>query len=427
MTPDDNQPDDLEQRLRDAFGQRAPGQDAESFLADVHRGAGRRRRRRVGGGLLATAAVLAVAAYGVSAAGVFDNDATNVADQDRTPATGTSATRPDSPSATPSAQPTEAGKGERVLSLSATDGDHQYVLMAGKFGCQGDCLKAYTTSDAGRSFAPTGTIGLTPSDPDPTTDTAYAIRFADEQDGWVYGGGLRATHDGGQTWIKPDLPVKGTVTGLEAWGTNAVAFVQTGDFGPTTVIRSQVGSDDWSVVDVGTPIRYADQLAASEDVTVMLASPNWASASNQIYVSTDGGHAWSGDRDPCEGTTYPSSISTGEGSIWTVCSPRKGMTGAEPFVSTDAGQTWSKAAGSFSPGTQVQARDATGAVVLDINKGDAALVTVDGPAQPILQGQGDYVPIGFTFPSTGYVLSIDYTDVLRTRDSGATWEPYPLP
>ncbi len=162
MTPDDNQPDDLERRLRDAFGQRAPGQDPDSFLSDVHRGARRRRRRRVAGGVLATAAVVAVAAYGVGATGAFDQDANNVADQDRTPTTG--ATGGESPSSadTASTEPSPADGNTRVLSLSATDSDHQYVLVAGKFGCQGDCLKAYTTDDAGASFEPTSPIGLTP-------------------------------------------------------------------------------------------------------------------------------------------------------------------------------------------------------------------------------------------------------------------------
>jgi hypothetical protein len=426
MTPDDNQPDDLEQRLRDAFGQRAPGQDAEHFLTDVHRGARRLRRRRVAEGMLATAAVVAVAAYGVGASGAFDQDSTNVADQNRTPTTGSTLTQSPSQTATSTSQPSPADKNTRVLSLSATDTDHQYLLAAGKFGCQGDCLEAYTTDDAGNSFQPTGRIGLTPSDPDPTTDTAYGIRFADTDNGWVFGGGLRATHDGGATWTTPDLPVDGIVTSLEAWGDRVLAVVEDGSTGNISLVRSATGSDDWRTVDVGTPVRYVTALALSEDVTAMLGSPTQASAGNQVYVSTDGGDSWTGDRDPCTGKTYPSSVSTSEGALWTVCSPRSGRTGATPYVSTDAGVTWTPTAGSFSPGTQVQGRDATTAVVLDAYQSGATIVTTGGTPDRTLVGQGNYMAVGFTNPATGYLLSFEYRAV-RTQDYGATWQPYPTP
>ena len=427
MTPDDdNQPDDLERRLRDAFGQRAPGQDPDSFLSDVHRGARRRRRRRVARGVLATAAVVAVAAYGVGATGAFDQDANNVADQDRTPSTGTTGGESPSSADTASTEPSPADGNTRVLSLSATDSDHQYVLVAGKFGCQGNCLKAYTTDDAGASFEPTGPVGLIPSDPDATSDTAFGIRFADTDNGWVFGGGLRATHDGGATWTTPTLPADGIVTSLEAWGTFVFAVVQNPETSDVTVERSDVGSDDWSTVDIGTPLQYATQLARSEDVTALLASPTQVSADNEVFVSNDDGDSWAGDRDPCTRKTYPSSISTSEGALWTVCSPDKGRTGATPYVSTDSGVTWTSTEGSFSPGTQIQARDGGAAFVLDASKSGTTLVTVDGAPERQLVGEGYFFAVGFTTPSTGYLQSDDYR-MIRTQDSGATWQDYPTP
>ena len=426
MTPDDNQPDDLERRLRDAFGQRAPGQDPDSFLSDVHRGARRRRRRRVAGGVLATAAVVAVAAYGVGATGAFDQDANNVADQDRTPTTG--ATGGESPSSadTASTEPSPADDNTRVLSLSATDSDHQYVLVAGKFGCQGDCLKAYRTDDAGASFEPTSRIGLIPSDPDPTSDTAYGIRFADPDDGWVFGGGLRSTHDGGASWTTPTLPADGIVTSLEAWGSYVFAVVEDGESGTSSLVRSDVGADDWRPVDVGTPIRFATQLARSESVTALLASPTQASTGNEVFVSSDDGDTWAGGLDPCTGKTFPNSISTSEGALWTVCVPRAGRTGATAYVSTDAGGSWTPAEGSFGPGTQIQARDATAAFMLDVNKSGVTLVTVDGEPERKLVGEGNFLAVGFTTPSTGYLQSFEYR-IIRTQDSGVTWQDYPTP
>ena len=100
---------------------------------------------------------------------------------------------------------------------------------------------------------------------------------------------------------------------------------------------------------------------------------------------------------------------------------------ATAFVSTDAGDNWTPVDGSFTPGTQVQARDDNTAVVLDTTKSQAWIVSVGGQPDRILEGQGDYLPVGFTNPTTGYLQTVDYTQIVRTLDSGATWQPYPTP
>ena len=321
-TGSDHGPDDLEQRLRDAFLERGAGVDANAFLDDVHRGARGRRRRRVAGSVLATAAVVAVAAYGVSASGVFDDDATPAAD-DHTP-TVTDTGTPDqtqSPTATDvTTGSTDTEGKQRALSLSATDTEHQYLLMAGAFGCGKGCLRAYATADAGGTWSAMAPLGLLPSDPDPTSETAFGIRFADQDNGWVYGGALRSTHDGGSTWETQKLPAQGIVMQLEAWGDQVYAGVNDQEAQTATLLRSSSAADDWQPVDLGTPIGYISQLAASENVTAVLASRSQVSAGNEILVSTDDGHTWSGDTAPCSQDAYPSSISTSGTSLWTVCS-----------------------------------------------------------------------------------------------------------
>lgn len=422
MAPDEQDPprsDDIEGRLRRVLRDGRSGVDPQDFLDDVHRGARGRRRRRAAGGVLGTAAVVAVAAYAVSAAGIFDTDATPAAD-DRTPTVTTRGSVPVTSDATV-ATPAEVAN-KRALSLSATGTDHQYVLAAGKFGCSDGCLRAYTTDDAGASFQETAPLGLLPSDPDPTSDTAYDIRFADEDNGWVFGGGLRSTHDGGASWSTPVLPVDGIVSHLEPWGDRVYAAVDDRTTDTATLVRSDSTGDDWQTLDVGAQLRLISQLAVSERVTAVLATQSRVSNDNQILLSGDDGTSWS-DVSPCTGDAWPSSVSTSATSLWTVCT---GNNDATAYVSTDDGQRWTSTQGTFAPGSAVQARDETTAAVLDSGRPGVTLVTVDGPPQHTLADAGFLLPIGFTNPTTGYLRTTDDA-ILRTVDSGATWQPYPLP
>lgn len=439
MTPNDQNPgqdpsqqdgpDDLDERLRHAFRAGGPHVDAESFLGDVHRGARGRRRRRVASSVLATAAVVAVAAYGVGASGVFDDNSTPAADDHRTPTvtnTGTPNQTETPTSTTLTTGSTEADPKHRALSLSATDSDHQYVLMAGPFGCGKGCLRAYTTSDAGQTWSPTAPLGLLPSDPDPTSETAFDIRFADPDNGWVYGGALLSTHDGGASWNTPTLPAKGIVRLLEAWGPTAYAAVEDPNRGAWEVLRSDTASDVWKPVDLGTPVRYITQFAVAEHMTAVIASQSQVSDGNEIRVSTDDGNTWSDDASPCGARAFPSSVSASGTSLWTVCSDKAQGGDATAYVSTDEGKNWTAVTGTFSPGSMVQARDERTAVVLDVYKSGATMVSVGGQPDRILEGQGNYLPVGFTNPTTGYLESFDYR-IVRTLDSGATWQPYPTP
>ncbi len=416
-------PDDLETRLRRSLHGDLPQHDTEGFLTDVHRGARRRRQRRVTGGVLATAAVIVVGAYGVTSAGIFDTDATTAADRDPTPTvftpepSGNATPTPESTSASPT-----SGEAVRALSLSATGTDHQYVLMAGRFGCRGDCLTAYTTPDGGRSWADTAAIGLRPADPDPTTKTAYAIRFADEQNGWVFGGGLRSTHDGGGSWSKPSLPAGGIVSALEARGDWVYASVYDDAAASSTVVRSPIDQDSWETVDVGVSLNLVTEMAVSSRLVAVLASPTFVSADNQILASPDAGTTWN-QISPCPLGSSPSSVSTSATALWTLCS---GQQTSRAWVTTNQGDTWSRAPGTFSPGGLIQARDDSTAVVADSGRPGIALVTVSGAPQRTLSNQGDLLTIGFTNTTTGYLRTMD-DRILRTVDSGATWQPYPLP
>ena len=118
--------------------------------------------------------------------------------------------------------------------------------MLGTAPCSsGSCLGIARTQDGGASWS-----SVTPP---PTSYSGAggsgvsAIRFADTQDGWAYGGQLSATHDAGTTWSQISLPGLSAGSGtpaiqeLEASG----GYVQAVYFGSSgfLIATSPVGTD----------------------------------------------------------------------------------------------------------------------------------------------------------------------------------------
>ncbi len=420
-TPNDPRPpDDLEGRLRRTLRDGRPDLDVDTFLTDVHRGARGRRRRHVAAGVLATLAVIGGGGYAVTSTGVFDASSTPAADSGPTTVT----TSLPSTESAPTAQQTSTGARGKALSLSATDTEHQYVLLTtGRDGCRAPCAEVDKTSDGGQTWQHTAPLDVAPSFPDPTEDTVYGVRFAgDGTNGWVFGGALRSTHDGGASWTKPTLPAKGIVTTLESSASYVYASVYDDPSGTATIVRSPVDHDAWEKVDMGSRLRLVSAIAVSSGLVAVLGSPSQVSDDNQINTSTDQGASWN-QSSPCKLGDWPSSVSTSANALWTLCSGKT----AAAWVTTNAGTTWNDhVPGSFSPGGFVLGRDDTTAVVIDTGAPGISLVTVGNPPEHVLADRGDFLPIGFTNPTTGYLRTYD-GGILRTTDSGATWQTYPLP
>jgi len=83
-----------------------------------------------------------------------------------------------------------------------------------------------------------------------------AVRFADPKDGWLYGSGLFATHDGGRSWHPVALPGLGRplaeVAALAALDGVVDAIVVKGrnsnTGGPARLYVSDITRDDWRLV-----------------------------------------------------------------------------------------------------------------------------------------------------------------------------------
>lgn len=112
------------------------------------------------------------------------------------------------------------------------------------------CLQLQHTTDGGGRWA----VVPSPQLASPAlAGQVSAVRFADPEDGWLYGSRLLATHDGGRSWQAVALPGFGRpladVAALAALDGFVDAVIAQGvnpnDGGPTRLYVSDITRDDW--------------------------------------------------------------------------------------------------------------------------------------------------------------------------------------
>jgi hypothetical protein len=409
--------DPLERELRDLLTSDRRDLPASLVPLDrVHAGASRRRRRRAAVASAATAvAVLAVAGTAAGTGFLLDDkapvaDSTPTVSRSIVPAPVPTSTAPDTTINAPSGP---AWGGARVTSVTATS-TRTFVVL-GELGDTGacrppDCLRLVETHDGGRTFAalpiPDDARGAVDGS---DADSATGVRFGGSQDGWLFGGGLWSTHDGGHSWARVATP--GRVSRLEAAAGTAWALVPTRD-NAMTLWRSPVGTDDWTQATQVSVTGPAD-LAVQGDRVVVVGAQD-----AQSWVGGAGGFAE--HASPCAGSLQ-TQLST-VGAFWVKC-----VTGslAHLAVSPD-GATWSDVAidsrnGAVPNSAALGARTDGEALVGQGVDPPLARVSADGTLTPLTSlptgQQASYV--GFTTPSIGY--AIVGADLWRTEDGGDTW------
>jgi hypothetical protein len=326
---------------------------------------------------------------------------------------------PSSDTATPAGL---AWDGARVMSMTATSTRTLVVLgSTGDTGCSG-CLRLAESHDGGTSFDP---LPL-PADlvPGSSTDGASDgnvvsdVRFGSANDGWLFGGALRSTHDGGHTWGYVQLPA--TVRALEAANGRVWALVGAnktgGDLVNDQLWSSPVGSDKWKPVP-GVVVTAPGAIAVQgAQVTVLGAdrSPGWSNA----------GGSFTKVQNPCRGTLEPRL--TGSGSLWATC-----VTGTAAFLSTsdDGGTSWatvpvSTGQGALPNSVAVGARS-TGEAVIGIPQQPLVRLASNGKTSAVVSppsgGDGGYSYLGFTNRDVGYAILVGDTSLWRSDDGAATW------
>jgi photosystem II stability/assembly factor-like uncharacterized protein len=182
----------------------------------------------------------------------------------------------------------------------------------------------------------------------------WGLRFADAVHGYAFGQGLWETSNGGRSWHRAAPPVS-TVLSLEAVADREI--VALGDHCiPGQGCGSQMGlyhqpiGGSWSkIANLGALNNYGGAIAVhGEDV--------WVAAAARIYYSTDGGHSFGHEKQPCPagGSNFgrPTSISDDGSHVYLLCTGQ-GFTGHTlkyVYATTGPGASWTLMGRPPTPG-----------------------------------------------------------------------------
>jgi photosystem II stability/assembly factor-like uncharacterized protein len=413
----------LEHDLREVMTdpRRALPADAVRLEA-VYAGAARRRRRRAAAVTVAAglAAVLAAAPVALLRDGGPSRDRTPPASPSPTSApTSAPAETTPPPTPGPSSAPPPSAVGPvwgdaTVVSVTATSSRGLVVLGTDKDRCVTDCTRLARSDDAGRTWTALAAPGAAFGGGGRTLSSVTDVRFGSAADGWAFGDGLWATHDGGRSWAQLHLP--GRVSRLEA-AAGTVWAVVTAQGGSTSALwRSPVTTDDWAQV------RSVSPLTAPADVGIQGRRVIVLGGQDSLAWTSADGRSFARQANPCAGR-LGGRMSTTVRAVWVTCTDG---TSASLFLSRD-GASFRQVLPSFLPSAlsnQVVLGARTDADAVLVAEPDKGFVRVhaDGAGEPV-PGSPDagLAPsyIGFTTAQVG--LAVTGGRLWRTADGGAHW------
>jgi photosystem II stability/assembly factor-like uncharacterized protein len=334
------------------------------------------------------------------------------------------------------------------LSFTAVSVSHWWVLGAVPCGAR-DCLSVKTTTNGGATFRslPAPPVTFAPG----AMPAPWSIRFADAQDGWVFGPKLYATHDGGLRWTAIRMP--GVVAQLQPGLGRVYAAVvpasprcaETGTCSARTprpqLWRTLPSGNHWTADRAAGAV--SGELAVHGTsvwvVNAMLTRDGYALGSRLLH-SANAGSTFTLEPQPITGI-YCEYSPVSDSFLWAYCSGGHFMF---PYVSSDGGAHFT-AVGSqtaritpvgYANGSGLVPASASTAVAasdLSVPKvGDPLIRTTDEgarwkivAAQPTRNGQ--WLLIGFTTPKVGYAFwqssahGYATASLWRTIDAGAKW------
>jgi photosystem II stability/assembly factor-like uncharacterized protein len=315
------------------------------------------------------------------------------------------------------------------------------------------CTSVARTDDAGKTWyggpapvtgAPNGASGVS------------QIRFLDTTDGWAFGPGLYATHDGGKRWA-PVLTHGYRVTDLETVGSRAFALFAscsgTGtDFAAEcssfSLYSTAAGSDNWAPVPGAVSGLSAGGQAGSASLVLTGSRGYLLAPGGTLYAGPVDGSAWqqvgSGPAGGTSCTTGPAQpdgqpsgamlAAADSAHLVLACAIAAGSGGgAQVFTSADGGATWQQS-GTAPGGSTVTsvAAQPGGEIALATTAG--LDVSHDGGAswQQLEQGSagpaGGFSYVGMTSQLQGVAVPANANEyaIWFTYDGGRSWAPHPI-
>jgi len=386
----------------------------------------RATRGRVGGSALALVFLLLAACGGKAG----QTPSTSAVTPTTTPAPATTAV-PVEPSGPPGG-PVPAGFG----AISVTFVSLRTGWVLGTAPCSTPpCTSILRTRDGGQSW-----VGV-PAPPtelafdQPTRSGVSRIRFADADNGWVFGPELWTTHDAGGSWARTSLPGVGEgseVLDLEAAAGRVHAVVLTNR--GIVILSSPVGADAWQASPTVVPIGAGP--VPGGDIGWMFEVDRVVGGGARLT-----GGAWVPWPPPCVGAGGAAFLAASAADhLVAVCD--EGQWNDRPravraYESTDGGASFAPicAPVPLAGAAAVGAAGVGSTVVAGSDSSGAALLvaTFDGGStwSEVYRGpRGGWDEIGFTSPSQGVAVAGEdgsaVGPLLMTLDGGHTWSEVPL-
>jgi photosystem II stability/assembly factor-like uncharacterized protein len=302
------------------------------------------------------------------------------------------------------------------------------------------CLQLQHTTDGGSAW----TVVPSPQLASPAVaGQVRAVRFADSQDGWVYGPELFATHDGGRSWRAVALPGLGrplaevvTLTVLDGFADALVAEgLDPNIGGPSRLYVSDITRDDWRpVAGVGGSGNWGILTSADGVGYASITAESFAGDGAPIVVtgvdlfrSLDG-RSWARlPAPPCVTGILAAATST---VLYLVCGGRELAPGIQEkpvYRSDDGGDTWRPAASAPLGGGPAGAAASPDTLLVSWGGEDAGIYASLDNGGHWASAYTSKVPVGFgitemamTTASQGY--AIDSRSLLvMTHDAGRHW------
>lgn len=343
-----------------------------------------------------------------------------------------------SPAATAKPTPAKTGLPQATGPAPTSFQPADFSFIGANFGWAlgNDCgtapctAKVARTTNGGRTWHALPALGGIKTNEE-SGNSVRAIRFGNQNDGWIFGPTLHATHNGGQSWKQ--IPTDGDVIALEQTkGTTwlVVSSCQAGGC-KLSLWTAPSSSDSFTMRSVipGTDANEKTyQLVRAGSTHGWLSG--WGNGDSEILRTTDAGKTWKEIANPCKTQgNYRQRLSRYDTrNLWLVCASdaEADVQVSSVYHSTDSGSHWgSKNAGpkNASP-TDLQAFGATQLGLLSTT--DGVMRTADGGItwRRVVPPTGDF--------GTGKLETIDFTNgwalgfgaIYYTRDRGRTWGKY---
>lgn len=331
--------------------------------------------------------------------------------------------------------------GFRPTSVTFVGNSTGAVLGQAGAPCGSSCVVLAGTKDYGLHWARIGS----PPGAQTGASAVSQVRFLNKTDGWAYGPGLYATHDGGKSWR--GLTTRGRVIDLSTIDNRVIAVIGTGCTG--VGVNYAAGCSGFALFSAtATTDRWGAVSGASASVPPapgglqITGQHGYLIARGHLYAGLVSGGAWHAVRaapvgaPPCLVSPPgrgPWLLAPGANALYLVCgtSPPAARQKLALYSSRDDGRIWQVRGAAPAAATSLAVSPA-GQLVLATTAGiyfsrDARswqVATLAGPAP-----KGGFGFVGMTTSANGVAVpaSSAQHEIFLTSDGGQTWRPSVIP